>query len=137
MPALGNKTTRLIEAARVDRLMMAIIGVGVIFASLGLGEAVYRMLFFDFDGATDRLPIELIFGFLFAYIAAKLVAKLYRKYKRNSTKIETIRDRNERIRRAVAAISHSPYPDSQQAIRVIREQVERIDCELSDVASRH
>jgi hypothetical protein len=35
---------------------------GVIFAALGLGEAVDRFTFLDFDGATDRLPIEMLFG---------------------------------------------------------------------------
>jgi hypothetical protein len=38
-----------------DLLTLGLIGVGVIFASLGLGEAVYRVVFLDFDGATDRL----------------------------------------------------------------------------------
>jgi hypothetical protein len=32
------------------------------FAALGLGEAVDRFTFLDFDGATDRLPIEMLFG---------------------------------------------------------------------------
>jgi hypothetical protein len=45
---------------RNDRLTLGLIGMGVIFASLGLGEAVYRFAFRDFDGATDRLPIETI-----------------------------------------------------------------------------
>ena len=56
-----------------DRLMFLLIGLGVIFASLGLGEAVYKFLFRDFDGATDRLPIELMFGVAFAWTATKLV----------------------------------------------------------------
>ena len=45
-----------------DLLKVGIVGIGVIFASLGLGEAVYRLAFLDFDGATDRLPIEMLFG---------------------------------------------------------------------------
>ena len=49
----------------------------VIFASLGLGEAVYRLLFFDFDGATDRLPIEMMFGLAFAWIVMKLAKRIY------------------------------------------------------------
>ena len=36
-----------------DRLALGLIGMAVIFASLGLGEAVYRFAFRDFDG--DRL----------------------------------------------------------------------------------
>src|SRR5438477_5734873 len=54
-----------------DRLTVGLIAMGVIFASLGLGEAVYRFAFFDFNGATDRLPIELLFGLAFAWITTK------------------------------------------------------------------
>ena len=32
-----------------DRLTLGLIAMGVIFASLGLGEAVYRFAFFDFE----------------------------------------------------------------------------------------
>ena len=45
-----------------DRLTHGLIGMGVIFAALGLGEAVDRFTFLDFDGATDRVPIEMLFG---------------------------------------------------------------------------
>ena len=38
---------------------------------VGLGEAVYRFAFLDFDGATDRLPIEMLFGLLFAWMWAR------------------------------------------------------------------
>jgi hypothetical protein len=61
---------------RTDRLTLALVGTGVIFASLGLGEAVYRLVFFDFDGATDRLPIEMLFGLAFAWMATKLVKRI-------------------------------------------------------------
>jgi|GEM_PF-6979792 len=63
-----------VELRRSDRLTVGLIGTGVIFASLGLGEAVYRLAFLDFDGATDRLPIEMLFGLAFAWMATKLVA---------------------------------------------------------------
>ena len=56
-----------------DRLILGSIGMGVIFASVGLGEAVYRLTFLDFDGATDRLPIEMLFGLAFAWMILKLV----------------------------------------------------------------
>jgi hypothetical protein len=59
-----------------DRLTLGLIGMGVIFASLGLGEAVYRFAFFDFDGATDRLPIEMLFGLAFAWMTTKLASQL-------------------------------------------------------------
>ena len=60
----------------------------VIFASLGLGEAVYRLSFFDFDGATDRLPIEMMFGLAFAWIATKLVKRIYQHRMQTSAKID-------------------------------------------------
>ena len=43
----------------IDLLPAYLVGIPVLFASLGMGEAVYRLLFFDFDGAKDRLPIEM------------------------------------------------------------------------------
>lgn len=43
-----------VEQRSFDRVTLSLIGMGVIFASLGLGEAVYRFAFLDFDGATDR-----------------------------------------------------------------------------------
>src|ERR1019366_5517863 len=58
-----------------DRLTLGLIGMGVIYASLGLGEAVYRFAFRDFDGATDRLPIEMLFGLLFAWMTTKLARR--------------------------------------------------------------
>ena len=119
-----------------DRLMMGVIGVGVIFASLGLGEAVYRLLFVDFDGATDRLPIELFFGFAFAWLATKLVRRIYQHRHETSARMELIRDRNYKIRRAAEAITPLSYPGHQQAIRVIREEVDRIEYALSDIVLR-
>ena len=72
--AQNSGTERSSAALRPsDRLTLALIGMGVIFASLGLGEAVYRFAFLDFDGATDRLPIEMLFGLAFAWMTMKLV----------------------------------------------------------------
>ena len=62
-----------------DRLKLATIGIGVIFASLGLGEAMYRFAFLDFDGATDRLPIEMLFGILFAWMTTRLAGRFYQQ----------------------------------------------------------
>jgi hypothetical protein len=70
----GNDQPSL-ELRPFDRLTLGLIGVGVIFASLGLGEAVYRLLFFDFDGATDRLPIEMLFGLAFAWMVTRFVTR--------------------------------------------------------------
>jgi hypothetical protein len=121
---------------RLDhRLLLGFIGVGVIFASLGLGEAVYRFVFRDFDGATDRLPIEMLFGLAFAWIATKLAKRIYEYRMETSARINLIRDRNSRIRHAVEAIKPVPYPSNHQAIRVIREEVDRIEWALTEIIS--
>jgi hypothetical protein len=121
------------ELRPFDRLTLAVIGLGVIFASLGLGEAVYRFLFFDFDGATDRLPIEMLFGLAFAYMTTKVAKRIYQRRIESSARINLIWDRNHKIRHAVEAIPPVPYPGHQQAIRVIREEVDRIEWALSDI----
>jgi hypothetical protein len=116
-----------------DHLKFALLGAGVIFASLGLGEAVYRFLFLDFDGATDRLPIEMLFGLAFAWMITTLARKFYQQHKETSERIKFIRDRNYRIRHAVEAIKLVPFPTDHQAIRVIREEVERIEWALTEI----
>ena len=122
------------ERRFVDRLTLTSIGMGVIFASLGLGEAVYRFAFLDFDGATDRLPIEMLFGLTFAWVTTSLARKFYQKRKETSERINFIRDRNYRIRHAVEAIKLVPFPTDHQAIRVIREEVDRIEWALTEIA---
>jgi hypothetical protein len=117
-------------------LTLGLIGMGVIFASLGLGEAVYRFAFRDFDGATDRLPIEMFFGLAFAWMTTKLARKIYLYRMETSAKINFIRDRSYKIRHAAEAIKPLPYPGNHQAIRVIREEVERIELALTDVTPR-
>jgi hypothetical protein len=117
-----------------DRLKLGTIAIGVIFASLGLGEAVYRFAFLDFDGATDRLPIEMLFGLSFAWMATKLAGRFYHHHKKTSERIKFIRDRNYKIRHAVEAIKLVPYPTDHQAIRVIREEVDRIKWALTEIA---
>ena len=117
-----------------DRMKLAMIGIGVVFASLGLGEAVYRFVFLDFDGATDRLPIEMLFGLSFAWMATKLAGQFYQHHKKTSERIKFIRDRNYKIRHAVEAIKLVPYPTDHQAIRVIREEVDRIEWALTEIA---
>ena len=117
----------------IDRLTLGLIGMGVIFASLGLGEAVYRFAFLDFDGATDRLPIEMLFGLAFAWVTTKLARRIYQYRLETSARIKLIRARNHKIRRAAEAITPVPYPRNQQAIRVIREEVDRIEWALADI----
>jgi hypothetical protein len=131
-----RSTQRSLELRPVDRLMLGLVGVGVIFASLGLGEAVYRLLFFDFDGARDRLPIEMMFGLAFAWIVTNLAKRIYQHRMLTSAKINQVWDRNYKIRHAVAAIPPVPYPAHQQAIRVIREEVDHIEWALADILPR-
>ena len=119
-----------------DRLILGLIGIGVVFASLGLGEAVYRFLFRDFDGATDRLPLEMLFGLIFAWIVTKLAKRIHQHRMETSAKIKLIRDRNYKIRHAVEAITPIPYPSNQQSVRVIREEVDRIDWALTEIIPR-
>jgi len=119
-----------------DRLTLGLIGMGVIFASLGLGEAVYRFAFRDFDGATDRLPIEMLFGLAFAWATTKLARRAYFYRMETSARIKFIRDRSHKIRHAAEAIKPVPYPSNQQAIRVIREEVDRIELALTEITPR-
>jgi hypothetical protein len=122
-----------VELRPVERLSLVLIGVGVIFASLGLGEAVYRLMFLDFDGATDRLPIELLFGLALAWATAKLARRLCQYRMETFARIKLIRDRNHKIRHAAEAIAPQSYPNNQQAIRVIREEVDRIEWALTEI----
>jgi hypothetical protein len=124
----------VVALRRTDHLTLALIGMGVIFACLGLGEAVYRLVFLDFDGATDRFPIEMLFGLAFAWVATKLVKRIYQYRIETSARIKLVRDRNYRIRDAAEAIAPLSYPSNQQAIRVIREEVNRIEWALADIA---
>jgi len=130
----SNKSS--VELRTFDRLTLAFIGMGVIFASLGAGEAVYRLAFFQFEGATDRLPIEMLFGLAFAWVTMKVAKRIYQHRMETSAKINLIWDRSHKIRHAVEAITPLPYPGNQQAIRVIREEVDRIEWALTDMLPR-
>jgi uncharacterized membrane protein len=125
-----------LELRPIDRLTLGLVGMAVIFASLGMGEAVYRLLFFDFDGATDRLPIEMMFGLAFAWIVMRLAKRIYQQRMLTAENINKIWDRNYKIRHAVEAIPPVPFPAHQQAIRVIRDEVDRIEWALADIQSR-
>ena len=120
-----------------EHLPVFFVGVAVVFASLGLGEAVYRLIFSDYDGATDRLPIEAFFGLVFAWLATSFVRNLYQHRKRTVAKLNLIWDRNDKIRAALDGISPHPHTSrNQQSIRVIREEVERIEGALKEVLPR-
>jgi hypothetical protein len=124
------------ELRPAQRLKLALIGGAVIFAALGAGEAVYKLLFQDFDGATDRLPIEICFGIAFAWVVMKIARRIYQHRVHTSKGISVISDRHHKIKHAVDALVPVPYPANQQAIRVIREEVERIDGVLEELQPR-
>jgi len=118
----------------VERLKVYFFGATVLFAALGMGEAVYRLLFSEFDGATDRLPIEALFGLVFAWLAIRFVGDAYRNRKQRSARLNFIWARNHQIRSAVEGITTVAHPlKSQQSIRVIREEVDRIERALKEI----
>ena len=121
----------------VERLKVYFFGVTVLFASLGMGEAVYRLLFSEFDGATDRLPIEALFGLVFAWIAVRFVGEAYRNRKQRRARLNFIWARNHQIRGALEGITPLAHPvKNQQSIRVIREEVDRIESALKEILPR-
>jgi len=120
-----------------DLLPVFFVGVAVVFASLGMGEAVYRLLFSDFDGAKDRLPIEAFFGLVFAWLATSFVRNMFQHRRRTIAKLNLIWDRNHQIRAALEALSPHPHTSrNQQSIRVIREEHARIEGALKEVLPR-
>ena len=78
----------------------------------------------------------MLFGLAFAWMTTKLVKKIYQHRMESSAKINLIWDRNHKIRHAVEAIPPVPYPGHQQAIRVIREEVDRIEWALAEMLPR-
>jgi len=125
-----------VQLRRAERIALAAIGIGVIFAALGAGEAVYRLAFLQFEGATDRLPIEIAFGLGFAWLTIKLVSQIYRERTETSARMDAVWQRSHKIRHAVEAIAPLAIPANQQAVRVIREEVDSIERALSDVLVR-
>ena len=118
----------------MERLKVYFFGITVLFAALGAGEAVYRLLFSEFDGATDRLPIEALFGLVFAWLAIRFVGDHYRNRKQRSARLNFIWARNHQIRGALAGITPLAHPvKNQQSIRVIREELDRIEWALKEI----
>jgi hypothetical protein len=129
-----RRITNQPSLAQFGRSTNFVIGATVLFASLGLGEAVYRIIFFDFEGARDRFPIEFFFGLALGVAAAGCAENFYRRHKQNNHKLDLVRHRNSRIRHALEAISPLAHPcRNQQSIRVIREEVDFIDRTLNEV----
>ena len=121
----------------MERLRVYIFGATVLFASFGMGEAVYRLLFSEFDGATDRIPIEALFGLVFAWLAIRFVGDAYRNRKQRSARLNFIWDRNHQIRGALEGITPLAHPvKNQQSIRVIREELDRIEWALKEILPR-
>ena len=121
----------------MERLKVCIFGTTVLFASFGMGEAVYRLLFSEFDGATDRIPIEAFFGLVFAWLATRFVGDAYRNRKQRSARLNFIFARNHQIRSALEGITPLAHPvKNQQSIRVIREEVDRIERALKEILPR-
>ena len=118
----------------MERLKVYLFGATVLFASFGMGEAVYRLLFSEFDGATDRIPVEVLFGSVFAWLATKFVCGVYRNRKERSARLNFIWARNHQIRGAVEGITPVAHPvKNQQSIRIIREEVDRIEWALKEI----
>ncbi len=121
----------------MERLRVYIFGATVLFASFGMGEAVYRLLFSEFDGATDRIPIEALFGLVFAWLAIRFVGDVYRNRKQRSARLNFIWARNHQIRGALEGITPLAHPvKNQQSIRVIREELDRIEWALKEILPR-
>jgi hypothetical protein len=118
----------------MERLKVYLFGVTVLFASFGAGEAVYRLLFSEFDGTTDRIPVEVLFGLVFAWLATKFVGGRYRNRKERGARLNFIWARNHQIRGALEGITPLAHPaKNQQSIRVIREEVDRIEWALKEI----
>ena len=78
----------------------------------------------------------MLFGLAFALMTTKLARRICQYLMQAAARIELIRDRNYEIRHAVEAITPLSYPKNQQAIRVIREEVDRIEWALTDIVPR-
>jgi hypothetical protein len=121
----------------MERLKVFFFGATVLFASFGMGEAVYRLLFSEYDGATDRIPIEALFGLVFAWLAIRFVGGVYRNRKQRSERLNFIWARNHQIRGALEGITPLAHPvKNQQSMRVIREEVDRIEWALKEILPR-
>jgi len=118
----------------MERLKVYLFGVTILFASFGMGEAVYKLLFSEFDGATDRIPVEVLFGLVFAWLAIKFIGNVYRNRKERRARLNFIWARNHQIRGAVEGIATVAHPlKNQQSIRVIREESDWIEWALKEI----
>src|SRR6202166_4254144 len=105
----GDGSDDSIRFKPMERLKVYLFGATVFFASFGMGEAVYRLLFLEFDGITDRIPVEVLFGLVFAWLATKFVGGIYRNRKERSARLNFIWARSHQIRGA-SGRNHSVGP---------------------------
>src|ERR1700722_3892231 len=89
----------------MERLKVYLFGTTVLFASFGMGEAVYRLLFSEFEGIIDRIPVEVLFGLVFAWLATRFVGGVYRNRKERSARLNFISARSNQIRGALEGIT--------------------------------
>jgi hypothetical protein len=133
---MRDKSDDSLRFQPAERLKVYLFGAIVLFASFGMGEAVYRLLFLEFDGATDRIPIEGFVGLVLCWLAIKFAGNAYRNRKQRSASLNFISARNRQIRGALEGITPSAHPvRNQQSIRTIREEVDRIECALKEILS--
>jgi len=119
---------------RTERFRVYLLGTIVLFAAFGMGEAVYRLLFLEFAGATDRIPIEAFCGLVLAWLATNVVGNTYRNRKETNAKLNTIWASSRQIRGALEAITPLAHPmKNQQSIRVIREELDKMELALKDI----
>jgi len=73
----------------------------------------------------------MVFGLVFAWLATKFGGGIYRNRKARSARLTFIWARNHQIRNALEGITPLAHPSkNQQSIRVIREEVDRIEWAL-------
>jgi hypothetical protein len=93
------------------------------------------------DRSDDSLRFQLIERlkvYLFGTIVAtKFVGDVYRNRKERRARLNFIWDRNHQIRGALEGIAPTAHPaKNQQSIRVIREEVDRIEWALKEILPR-
>lgn len=119
----------------IERLSAYLLGATVLFASFGMGEAVYRILFSEFDGATDRIPIEILCGLILSWLATNIIGNTYRKHREAHARLTFIWTSSRQIRGALEAITPMAHPiKNQQSIRVIHEELDKIELALKEIS---
>jgi hypothetical protein len=76
----------------------------------------------------------MFFGLVFAWLSISFARSLYQHRQKTIAKLHLIWDRNHQIRAALEAINPHPHTSrNQQSIRVIREELDRIEGALKEV----